>query len=260
MSDATLIPERSLQESEGPSRPRKPGLLADPVVRAMVYVAMGLTILFLATVVGVLVSGVAAPTGPRTVAERQVLIASAQVEGTSGEASAPYVNALIAAGNLPAARVALAQARSTVSDKAPAPDLDLAEARLESSGGGYEKAVSLADNAMAGYKAEYDALVAKGGKAAAAAKGFGYGPDYYNAVLVKAYALVELGRGKDAVAMFDVYIDKNPTASDILIDRGNAKAALKDKKGAEKDYREALRFVPYDEEAKAGLKKIGVAK
>ena len=76
---------------------------------------------------------------------------------------------------------------------------------------------------------------------------------------MKAQALVELGRWKDAVAAFDIYIRENRTASDILIDRGNAKAELKDKAGAEKDFREALRYVPYDEEAKAGLKRIGVA-
>jgi Flp pilus assembly protein TadD len=56
-----------------------------------------------------------------------------------------------------------------------------------------------------------------------------------------------------------VYIAKHASAADILVDRGNAKIGMGDKAGAEKDFREALRYVPYDEEAKAGLKKIGVA-
>ncbi len=112
---------------------------------------------------------------------------------------------------------------------------------------------------MKGYKAEYDAQVARVGKSRRRAKSAGTDADYYNAALVKAYALVELSRWKDAVAAFDIYIRMNPTASDILIDRGNAKAELNDKAGAEKDFRAALRFVPYDQEAKAGLKRIGVA-
>ena len=53
---------------------------------------------------------------------------------------------------------------------APVPDLDLAEARLLSRGKEYEKAVSLADKAMKGYEARYDARVAKGGDTADAAK------------------------------------------------------------------------------------------
>ena len=59
--------------------------------------------------------------------------------------------------------------------------------------------------------------------------------------------------------MFDLYLNAHRTASDILIDRGNAKIQLKDKKGAEADFRAALKYVPYDEQAKAGLKKIGAA-
>jgi hypothetical protein len=51
----------------------------------------------------------------------------------------------------------------------------------------------------------------------------------------------------------------NPTASDVFVDRGYAKIELKDNAGAEKDFRTALRFVPYDQQAKDGLKKIGVA-
>ena len=112
---------------------------------------------------------------------------------------------------------------------------------------------------MKGYEAEYDARVALGGTTAAAAKSAGYGADYYNAALVKAYALVKLSRWKEAVAAFDIFMKTNPTASDVLIDRGNAKVELKDKAGAEKDFREALRFGPDNPEAKAGLKRIGVA-
>jgi len=246
MSDAAPIPEDSHGQSEGSLPPGKPRLLADPVVRVMVYASIGLTILFLATVVSVLATGVTAPTGPRSVAERQLIIASAQADRAVGDAVAPYVNALIATNNLPAARVALAQARSSVSATTPASGLDLAEARLLSKEGHYAQVVSLADKVMKRIDAE------------AESKDVTHDQDYYDAALVKAYAFVELGRWTDAVASFDIYIRENPTASDILVDRGSAKVELKDKAGAEKDFRAALRYVPYDQEAKAGLRRIGV--
>ena len=247
MSDAPPIPDGPNESSTAPVAPGS-RFLDDRLVRVMVYVATGLVILFLATVVGVLITGVASPTGPRSVAERELVIAASRAEGTIGDAQAPYINALIASGNLPAARVTLAQARASVSASTPVSDLDLAEARLESAGEDFDKAVTFADRAIKGYVAE-----AKSDKT-------GLPDDYYNALLVKAYALLKLGRTSDAVAEFDIYLAKNKTASDIFVDRGYAKIQLKDKAGAEKDFREALKYVPYDEEAKAGLKRIGVAR
>jgi tetratricopeptide (TPR) repeat protein len=141
----------------------------------------------------------------------------------------------------------------------PVSDLDLAEARLLREETRYADAVEAAGKAMKGYQAEYDAAVARGAAGATPAVKPALEAGYYEAALVKAYAYVDLRRFSDAVPMFDLYIKQFPTASDILVDRGNAKADMKDKAGAEKDFREALRYVPYDEEAKAGLKRIGVA-
>jgi tetratricopeptide (TPR) repeat protein len=251
MSEATPTPEDPFQHDE--PTPRAPGPLADPVVRAMTYALVGLIICVLAT-------GVLTTTGPRSAIEQQLLTASAQSGGGAGEAQAPYITALIASGDLSAARLSLSQARASVGATMAVPRLDLAEARLFTAEKDYAKAVTFANTAMKGYKARFDARVKKGDKKAAAVGAAGYDEDYYNAALVKAFALVELRRWKDAVAAFDLFIRMNPTAADILIDRGNAKAELKDKAGAEKDFREALRFGPDNAEAKAGLTKIGVAK
>jgi tetratricopeptide (TPR) repeat protein len=237
------------------------GIFRDPLVRGMTYVALGIVVLFLATVVGALSTGVFSPTGPRTAAERELMIAAAtvQAQGAKGEAWAPYINALVAAGDLGPARVALGQARASVPGTAPVPGIDLAEARLLTAEGRDADAADAAGTAMKGYKAEFDAKVAKSKSATTQTVRPMLAADYYNAALVKAYAYVALRKFGDAVPLFDIYIKVYPTSSDILVDRGNAKAELKDKAGAEKDFREALRFVPYDEEAKAGLKRIGVA-
>ena len=258
MSDAKPIP-KTPPGKPGP-RPKKPGLLDDPVIRVMVYISLAIVVVFLVVIISVLVSGVTRPTSPRSLAEKELAVASARLTPeTKGEGWVPYIEAQVAAGDTTKARIALRQARASVTGTMSVSGLDLAEARIERVAGNEEKAVALADKAMKGYKAKQDAAIAQGGQAAVDAQSRGLGPNYYDSALVKAYALTKLERWKEAVAMFDIYIRVNPTASDILIDRGNAKASSNDKAGAEKDFRQALRFVPYDEEAKAGLKRIGVA-
>jgi tetratricopeptide (TPR) repeat protein len=247
-------------EQKRKRRARQRGLFADPVVRFMVYASVGLVVLYLAAVVGVLGTGVTAHTSPRTAAERELMLASARITPeTKGDAWAPYINTLIATGDYTGARATLVQARASAAATASVPGLDLAEARLAHATGDDDAAVVLADKAMKSYQATFDARVAKAKAEGTELSAVTPGENYYDAALLKAYALEKLGRWKDAIAMFDTYLKVNRTASDIFIDRGNAKIEVNDKTGAEKDFREALRFVPYDEEAKAGLKKIGVA-
>jgi tetratricopeptide (TPR) repeat protein len=237
------------------------GAFRDPVVRKMTYAAYGLVIQMLATVLGVLVTGVAAPSGPRTAAEQRLLLAEAQVRqpGARGDSWAPYIDALVNTGDLAGARVALAQARATADASASAPQVDLSEARLLKAETRYTAAIIAAQRAIDSIRSEYKRRVEAGGATATATLAAGLGATYYEAVLVQAYSFVDLRRWTEAVAQFDAYIKANPTASDIFVDRGNAKVELKDTAGAEKDFRQALRFVPYDAGAKAGLKRIGVA-
>jgi tetratricopeptide (TPR) repeat protein len=163
----------------------------------------------------------------------------------------------VATGDLQKARVTLDAARASVAATQTAPELELSEARLEFAQGRYQQAVRAGDAAMKGFEARQATRLAAGGDSASRAEELGIENDYYLAALVKAYSYGEMDQWNDAVEMFDVYITQHPTASDVLIDRGNAKAELKDNTGAEADFREALRFVPYDEEAKAGLERVG---
>ncbi|PKQ37870.1 MAG: hypothetical protein CVT59_04580 [Actinobacteria bacterium HGW-Actinobacteria-1] len=230
----------------------------DPMVRRMTYVAIGLVVLFAATLVGGWATGVFSRTnGARTAGERQLMLAAEAVSkpGASGEAWADYVDALVVTGDLRQAQVALDRARASATTTI-APDLDLSGARLARAKKRYEEAVELADKAMQGYEAKLAARIAASAEGSQTPS---IGDEYYNAVLLKARSCAELGRWEEAVEAFDVYIIQFPSAADILVDRGNAKIGMKDNAGAEKDFREALRYVPYDEDAKAGLKRIGVA-
>lgn len=240
-------------------RSTRTGIFADPVVTTMIYVALGLVVLFLASVVGVLATGIATPSGPRSVAERQLLLASSTARGAAGDAGAPYITALVATGDFSAARIALLQARSG-EGTATMPALDLAEARLKYATADYADAITFADSAMRGFIQKYEQRIASGGAQATAAKNVGYGEDYYNAALVKAYCLSELGKFDAAIEAFDIYIEHNPTAADILVDRANARLEAGDQSGAEADFREVLKYIPDSTEALQGLEKIGAAK
>ena len=262
-NDAPAEGEPQATPAAAPAPP-KAGMLRDPVVRWMTYVAIGLVILFLMTVVGALVTGVLTPSderGPRTASERELMLATAKLKaaGSKGEAWAPYITALVANGDFGKARVALGRARASA-DLTATPQLDLAEARLLRAQKRYPQTIAAADKSMKGFLAQQAARKKASSETSAADEPVLLPENYYNAALVKAYACVALDRWKDAVAMFDLYLLRNPTASDILIDRGNAKAAMKDNSGAEKDFREALRFGPNNTEALTGLKRIGVAK
>lgn len=239
---------------------RDDGMFRDPVVRVMAYIAIGLVIVFLATLVGAFATGVISRHSPvRTAEERQVLIASSALKapGSSGTAWGPYIEALIAAGEFRQAAAALQQARSSA-ETSVTPVLDIAEARLQYAEGRYEQAIDMAEAAMKGYEERRTKRLEAAGDAATASDKL-LESDYFDAVLVKGYSCVELERWEDAIEMFDLYIARVNTASDVLVDRGNAKASLGDTTGAEADFREALRFVPYDEDAKAGLERIGAA-
>jgi tetratricopeptide (TPR) repeat protein len=225
----------------------------------MAYAAFALVVLFLVLTLSALITGVVTPTGPRTLAEKE--IATSETLVLSGHASAvqwgQYIAALTANGDYGRARNALAQARASVDDSNTA-EFVVAEARLNLAQKKYQVA---ADAAVAGRKKikdAYDARIAAGGDIAKKAKQNGINDNYYLLALLAADGYRGLGQWQKAIEQFDAYLAKYPTASDILVDRASVKVEAGDKAGAEKDYRQALKFVPDDPEALAGLKKIGV--
>ncbi len=88
-------------------------------------------------------------------------------------------------------------------------------------------------------------------------KGEPINENFWTALLIKAESQVELGDTKAALKSLDEYIEGKPTAADVLVRRADLLAETGDKKGAERDYRAALKFIPDDEAALAGLEKIG---
>lgn len=260
MSDAQPPVENAGEESTHPVPVSRPGMMSDPVVRRMVYIASGLVIVFLLVIASALITGVATPTGPRTLAEHEVAVSGAAVDAGTNDVGiwGDYIAALISDRQFARASRIIAEGRASLDDSKTA-EFSLAEARLYTGQKQYQNAITAAEKTKKQVKDAYDAQIAQGGVVASTAKLSGMPENYYNAVLVEAEAYRSLKDWKNAIAQYDAYIKANGGASDILIDRGNVKIEAGDNAGAEKDFKEALRFVPDDAEALAGLKKIGAA-
>lgn len=242
-------------------KPSRRGMFHDPMVRGMAILAAGIVILFLATVLGALFTGVIGePTGPRTYQEKQLAVSAAALSTRAKDPAAwgDHIAALIDAGQYSNAERAIKKGRATTNDTATA-DFTLSEARLNRAQGKHKEAIQLGERALKQIQAAYDAAIKEDGDAGTLAKSDGLPENYYATVLVIGYSYVDLDQPKDAITYFDMYIARYGTAADILIDRGNAKAKLKDIEGAEQDFRTALRFIPDSPEALEGLSKIGAS-
>lgn len=257
---ASSADDVTVDASAAPVKRKKQGMAQDPVVRGMALASIGLVILFLSMILGGLLMGVSAPDGPRTVEERTVIVSRAAVtQGTSDTGLwGTYIAALIDNGDYRVAERTIQEARESMSESTTA-EFTLSEARLFRAQGKYQEAITLADKAMKMIADDVQRRLAAGGPQAQVAKIDGNHENYYEAALLKAYSYQELGQWDEAVESFDVYIGWKRGAADILVDRGNAKVEAGDSEGAEEDFKQALKFIPDSEEAKAGLARIGVS-
>jgi tetratricopeptide (TPR) repeat protein len=232
----------------------------DPLVRNMAFAALALVVTFLVLVLGVLLSGVATRTGPRTLAENQLSVTGAAVRSGKADSATwgSYIAALIDAGRYTQADGVIRDAKASVSDSTTA-DFAVAEVRLRHAQKDFKRSITVADAGQKQLSKVYKDRIDQGGQGALTAKLDGLHENWFILALLKADSYEGLGDWEKVIAELDSYLKEYPRASDILIDRGNAKIQMKDIVGAEKDFREALRFVPDDKEALDGLKKIGAS-
>lgn len=259
MPDTPTAHEPDPGPAPQPVARRKRGMFEDPVVRRMAMVATGLVVVFLLTVLSALVSGVLAPTGPRTLAEKELAVGRAAVSQGSTDTAVwgGYIATLISQGDYGRAGRLITDGRASMSESSTA-DFYLAEARLYNAQEKYEEVIRVADEGMKLLDEDLEARKAAGGKVALGANLRGQHPNFWIFALVKADAYRDLEDWENAIEQYDIYIERNPGAADILIDRGNAKVETGDTKGAEADFRKALKFIPDNAEALAGLDRIGV--
>jgi len=249
------------EEGTPPAPPKgraKRGMMADPVVRTMAGIAVAIVIVFLISVVGVLLSGVATPTGPRTLNENALSVAGAAIREGDADAATwgAYIAALIANERYSQAQNAIEDGMASTDDSGTA-EFAVAEARLSIARKDYQQSISVADEGQKAIKEAYQEKIDAGGQAALTAKNDGLHENWFILALLKADAYKALGDWPKSIEQLDAYLAEYPQAADILVDRGEAKIEAQDTEGAEADFRSALRFIPDDERAIAGLAKIG---
>lgn len=252
------VPAEAPVDSRGEvQRKKRKSIFRDPVVRALTYVAAGLVVLYLVAVVSALLTGVLGSSEPRTKLERDIqYYQGLAMQDPSNTANwKAYIEALIADRQYVKAQDVIDQATAAV-DQTASQDILFSQARLHFATGDLEASIETCDEVRANLKTYYDAAKARTGSPES--RGKEINENYWIALLVKAEALHDSGDSAGALACLDEYLVEWPTAADVFVRRGGIRAQQGDRAGAEADYREALKYLPGDEAALAGLQEIGV--
>lgn len=253
--DAVTEPVRA--HAPAPARVREESLFDDPVVKWL-SIGLGVTIiLFLSTVLAALYFGILGSDTPRTAQERDLQAYEFQTsQGTTDpETWRKYIAALIDSGQARRAQQAIDRGLKVINNK-PGQDMTFAQALLDYENGEYEKAIDTATKGMAGIKAYHEEQLKD--DQSPESKGQEFSQNYWGMLYVRANAYAELKQWDKAIADYDEYLEERGGASDVYVLRGDAKVAAGDTKGAEEDYRTALKFIEDNAQALEGLEKLGV--
>jgi len=193
-------------------------------------------------------------------AERDVASAGLRIhDNSNADDWQNYITALIADGQLERAERELERAKAFDPDVERGQQLLFAEAALLDGQGDVTAAVEILreviEESIAAYKYERD-----------------YGPDEMNWAQARGIhrnvsaglghiIFYELGEGNYDAALYymDLFLEHYPRDAGIMIERAEVRAQMGDAEGARADFEEALRFMPHDERAHAGLEQLGGA-
>ena len=235
----------------------------DPLIQILVVTILMVIVLALVTGVYAYVTGVFGNGAPRTYTEDRILSTRAKVDAGS---KAPaewnaYILALIEDGQYGKAQEMIDKGSKLLPDQDIGADMLYMQASLDFAQGNDGEAMKEADAAIKVIKARYEEGKKNQKETGNPDPAFsaGLNDNYYELLLLKAEVFEKRKDWKNAVKAYDAYLADKPTAATVFTDRANAKATIGDKAGAEKDYRATLMFIPDDEAALAGLKRIGAA-
>jgi tetratricopeptide (TPR) repeat protein len=229
----------------------------------MAWVGGFMLVAFLATVVSALLLGVLNPSAPRTAVERDLARTEMLVESKTATATAEdwyrYTTALVSSGQYGKAERMIRIARDGGFEDPAKQYLGLAEVRLDLARGDYEKVIEHSDAAISALEAqlEIEKKQFEATKKPTVMIAEGLGENYETLLLNRAEAFEELGRLNEAIAELDKYLEKNSRAADILVWRGDLKAASGDTEGAIADYTSASAYMPGDEALADKLNELG---
>lgn len=241
---------------------RSPGFFADPVVVRLAWVGGLMLLAFLATVVSALAFGVINAPAPRTSLEQKLTLAEIKIDAGSVEPVDwyDYITALISSEQYAKAQRMIRNAQDAGIDDPAKQYLMVAKVRLDIARRDYEAAL---DDSAAAMSALETQLAVEQERYQATKRpttmiADGLGENYEALRLNRAEAFEGLDRLDEAIASLDDYLAENGQAADILVWRGDLKAAAGDTTGAIADYRAASAFMPGDDALLQKLKGLGV--
>lgn len=238
-------------------RRRKESLWDDPVIK---WLSIGLgvvLILFLSSVLAALYLGVLGSDLPKTALDRDLQTYEFQTAQGSRDPEVwrSYVSALVNSNQLRLAQQVIDRGTKVVEDQGGA-DMTFAQAQVYFSSKKYEQAIEQSTKGMEAILAYHEKMLED--PESPQSRGQEFNQNYWGMLYLRANSYVALKQYDKAIADFDEYLDERGGASDVYTLRGDAKALAGDDKGAEEDYRTALKFIEDYEPALEGLEELGV--
>ncbi|MDO8963216.1 MAG: tetratricopeptide repeat protein [Coriobacteriia bacterium] len=225
---------------------------------AWLWIAIAVAGVSLLTLAGYAVwAGLFDPQPPRTSQERQLSVLSALIttKPTDQYVWADYIQALVDTHQYGRALTVIAQARTAIGD---APQVDVQEARYHYLRDDRQRALSLLEGTVARIEArraeKREANMRKGTSGEIVKLDT---EAMVKALLLTARIHADLGRLDEAIVALTRALKDDPSMADVLIARGDLYARKNAVDLAAEDYRAALRFMPDNAAARAGLARIG---
>ncbi|MCL2654848.1 MAG: tetratricopeptide repeat protein [Coriobacteriia bacterium] len=238
-------------------RPRS--LWHDPVATTLVLAIALVVIGALLTAVFAVLNGSislgAAP--PATFSAAMVQQAQGSVKTDNDAASfQKLITTQVDNGDIPGALVSLQNAKRQKFDLTQTQMIDFCQAYIDQSSGQTDAAVKLYQQVMTNLMKAYETEKAKGGDTNWALA-YGVPNNYYISASQLAYIFQSGKDYNNVVKYLTLYLSNTSGATDAsaLIDRGNAYLLLGQKNKAKQDFQNALKYIPDDADATAGLKK-----
>jgi len=231
----------------------------DPASATLVFaIALVIIAALLGAVFAVINGTVSLGKHPPTTMQQALVLQAKGVVKTDNDANGyqQLILSQVDQGDLAGAQVTLQQAIRQKFDLTQTQMVDFSQAYIYQNSGRSDNAVKLYQQVMANLMKAYEAEKAKGGDTNWAIA-YGVPDNYY----LSAYQLATIFQAKKdyttVVKYLTIYLGNKTTTTDAsaLVSRGNAYLELGQKDKAKQDFQNALKYIPDDADATAGLKK-----
>jgi len=266
MPDTSVVEITAEDISSGSKEPRKrptksksTSIWHDPVSATLVF-AIALVIIgaLLAAVFAVLNGSINLGSAP-PVNVNQALMQRAKGSVSTDKDSDSYTELIftqVDEGDIPGAQVTLSEAKAQKFDLTQNQMINYSQAYIYQNSGRTADAIKLYQKVMSDLMTAYETEKAKGGDMNWATS-YGVPDNYFNSASLLADIYQNEKDWNNTIKYLTLYLNRPSVAVDssALVDRGNAYLALGQKDKAKQDFENALKYIPGDAGATAGLKK-----